>query len=413
MFRKFIIMVLMSVFAFSLGDSTGKNPREVLQRSFELIKAKGMEAKLQKSTNSGESYHLMITDLGKLMGLPEDINLTDKNTSSSFKDPMEGLKEIKIGVDVNYTHDGYHGAMYLAAFPDDESITKPEKAIIKRIIDEKIVLITSYYDVNTNHYTAALRDIDEKFESIDIKCHGFDGNGTYDMDNLDIQESRMKITSLQLTPTIIENLGEYFTLKNGYATIETTPKDNLLDFHYHIGAGLVDMNASGVYTKVENPNFDIKITNLDRVVYKKLAQMSQTNQLAKYSPQAQQELIDLMGKLITEKTTIELLDMSLTSFGTSQLKIGSAKVNAKISLVGGEQLREFLKISPLMALSALEAEAKIELSKDAYDLALTSPQGSLISDIKPIMVNEKVTYTIKYSKNVLSVNGKPLPKKGY
>jgi len=405
-------MIFATLFAFALPDpSVAKTPQSVLQKSLDQAKTKGMAIENRKSTATTDSFDLVVKDFAKITGVPQEElkPLAPKEANLSKKmpkvNPYESLNGITMHADINYSKESYDSIVYLSKFPM-EGMSKEEKAVIQRVIKEKLLYITTHYNVVDSQYTMAIKDIDEQFETIKVKTKDIKANGTYDIDHLDTQKMKFNAATLMLTPTEKKFLGEYLTMSNLYITIDSTPNDKVLDLSYRVGVDLIDANISKKITKVNKANLDIKFGNLDRASYNKLIELSQTNttMIDPNSP----EMMNLVAGLLTQDLYIEIKDLSLEDLIAEGKKMGGFKANAKITLKKDPNLTQLIKINPMMALSALEVVADIELSQEMLKALSQSPKGAMLAFIPPKMENGIAKYAIEYSAKGLLVNGKPL-----
>jgi len=412
MLKKFLLSIFVTLFAFASQAPTAtapKSAKSVVDKSLEQLKNKGMVIENRKTTDTTDSFELVIKDFFKLAGLPPQASAPkglDKNATKTVADKglYSDLNGIAMQVDINYSKESYASALYLSKFPT-ESMSKDEKALMARIIKDQLIFITSDFNINTNKYNLAFKDIDETFDTIKIKTAGIQGSGTYDMDNLDTQDMVFKMATIMLTPTEKKFLGEYLTMNNAYINMSSIPNDKVLDLNYNVGVEMVDANISKSVTKVNKANVDIKFGNINRNAYNKLIELSQSNiAIDPSSP----ELMNLLTALITQDLYIEIKDISVDDLIANGQKMGGMKVTAKASFKKDPNLAQLLKINPMMALSALEVEANIQLSQSMLKALSQTPKGAMLAFIPPKMENGMAIYLIKYSGGKLLVNGNPL-----
>lgn len=404
MLKKLLVMLFTTLFAFA--TQAPKIPKMVLDKSLEQLTSKGMAVENRKTTDTTDSFELVVKDMNKLAGMPQQNAVQgDKNASApTTADDMQVFNGIALQVDVNYTKDAYHTVLYLSKFPM-EGLSKDEKAVLERVINKQLIHITSDFNINTNKYTLAFKDIDEKFDTINVKASGIQANGTYDIDNLDTQDVKFNMATLMLTPTEKKFLGEYLTVNNAYINVDSAPKDKMLDIRYNLGVELIDANISKKVSKVNKANFDIKVSNLDRASYNKLIELSQSKTpIDPNSP----EFMNIVTSLITPNIVLEIKDLSLGDLIADGNKMGGMKASAKASLKKDPNVAQLIKMNPMMALSALEVEANIELSQEMLKAISQTPKGAMLAFIPPKMENGVAKYVIKYAEGKLLVNGKPL-----
>jgi hypothetical protein len=402
---KKLLLAMLATFAFaSQTPTTPKTPKAVVEKSLEQAKTKGMVVENRKTTDTTDSFDLVVKDFAKLAGMPDQKGGSLDKNATTVSNPYKEFDGISMHVDINYLKDGYSTQLYLSKFPT-EGMNKKEKAVVERIVKDKLIYITSDFNTQNNKYNLAFKDVDEQFDTIKIKTTAIKGHGTYDIDNLDNQDVKFNIGSLMLTPTEKKFLGEYLTINNAYINVASVPNGKMLDINYNVGVELVDANISKKLTKVNKANVDIKIGNLNRDAYNKLIEMSQSGKaIDPNSP----ELMALVTALLTQDLYIEIKDISLDDIIAGGQKMGGLKANAKATLKKDPNLEKMIKINPMMALSALEVEANIELSEAMLKTLSQTPKGAMLAFIPPKMENGVAKYAIKYSAGQLLVNGKPL-----
>ncbi|MBN2825605.1 MAG: DUF945 family protein [Campylobacterales bacterium] len=410
MIKKLLLSIFVTLFACATetpATSTPKTPKSVLEKSIEQAKAKGMAVENRKTTDTTDTFDLVVKDFSKLAGMPpqtEGSSLDKNATQPTAKNPYESFNGIAFHTDITYSNESYSSIFYLSNFPT-EGMNKDEKALVERIIKNKLLYITSEHNIVTNAFKMDVKDIDEKFETINVKTEGIKAHGTYDLDNLDTQDMKVNIASIMLKPTEKRFLGEYLTIKNIYINLDSTPKDKMLNITYNIGVEMLDANISKKVTKVSKANVEINFANIDRDSYNKLIEISQSNTIIDPSSP---ELMNILSGLITENIAIEVKDLSVDDLIADSQKMGGFKANAKVTLKKDPNLAQLLKVNPMMALSALQVDAHIELSETMLKTLSQTPKGAMLAFIPPKMEKGVAIYDIKYADNKLLVNGKPL-----
>ncbi|MEA2027423.1 MAG: DUF945 family protein [Campylobacterota bacterium] len=411
---KKLFLLLVATLSLSALGVTAKTPKSVLEKSLSQISDRGISIKNRKTTANTDSFELVVSDFDKLINLPNDemldIKPTDpqsagtvKSTKSSKAKSSE-LNGITMQVDVNYQKDAYHSTIYLSKFPTKE-LSKDEKVVIERMIKNQLLFISSDFNITTNRYTMDFKDIDETFDTIKVKTDAIKANGVYDIDHLDSQSIKFNLGTLSLSPTEKKFLGEYLNISNLYINVASIPNGKMLDMSYNIGVELIDANISKSITKVNRANVDIKVGNLNRDAYNKLVELGQSKSaIDPNSP----EIMNLATNLLTQELYIEIKDLSIDDLIAEGQKMGAFKATAKVSLKQDPNVAELIKVNPIMALSALEVEANIELSQEMLKALSQTPKGAMLAFIPPKMEKGVAKYAIKYSGGQLLVNGKPL-----
>jgi len=415
MIKKLFLLLVATLYLSAIElPSTPKTPKSVLEKSLSQINDRGISIKNRKTTTTTDSFELVVTDFDKLINLPDDETLDIKPTdpqsagaiksAKSTKAQSSGLNGITMQVDVNYQKNAYHSTIYLSKFPTKE-LSKEEKMVIERVIKNQLLFISSDFNITNNRYTMDFKDIDETFDTIKIKTDAIKANGIYDIDHLDSQSIKFNLGTLSLTPTEKKFLGEYLNISNLYINMASIPNGKMLDMSYNIGVEIIDANISKSITKVNRANVDIKVGNLNRDAYNKLVELGQSKStIDPNSP----EIMNLATNLLTQELYIEIKDLSVDDLIAQGQKMGAFKATAKVSFKKDPNLAELIKINPIMALSALEVEANIELSAEMLKALSQTPKGAMLAFIPPKMEKGVAKYAIKYSGGQLLVNGKPL-----
>jgi hypothetical protein len=352
----------------------------------------GWIIKEKKSTPDSDSFILKLT---KQKG---DANDTMGNNGD------EDLVGMAFSNDIKYAGDTIHSNSLLVEAPDAMKDEPKKKEIFDKLIEKKTIEIISDYNTQTHLYTVALKDIDDLIGKANLKVVNTKISGTYDPDDAINRAVTINIEKIDATPISKELLGEYFRVNNFKVDSNTKVKGSMIDLNYAITLESLDANVSKETTVAKGFNFSVVLGNLDKASYEAVEKFGKDHPVP--SPQDQEKLIELSTKLLTSKGIfVEITNFDIASLIVKGQDMGSAKINAKAKLEDNPQVIQMIAISPMMALSALEVDAKIELSKEMLAALMKDPRAAMLGMLPPKEANGKVVYEIKFVKGKLSING--------
>ncbi len=325
----------------------------------------------------------------------------DKNTSiDSF-----GLAGLKINNDMNYTTDGYNSTIYLTALPKDMNITKDEQKLLTHLVKDKIIEVYTNYNIKTKKFKTTLKDINETIPEAIIKISGISIDGLFDMYKPEKQIINLSIGDLNIKAKDKKFKGEYLNFKDAFIKTEAVLNKNSYDVVYKSGFKLLDFNLEGKFLHIEKANIDVKIGNIDAKAYEKISKLVQENpNIGLEDPKFQV----LIGTVISNGAFLEIEDLSAVNIVDNKKAVGGFKINVKLTIDKDPKIAQSISVNPMMALSALNLDARIELSKANYNTILKTPRGAMLAMLPPKTEKDNFVYTIKYSKSKLLVNGMPL-----
>jgi len=349
----------------------------------------------RKKSATGES---LVTKVNKA--------LYEDNKTNRDEDSYSHLVGLSLHHDINYSKDSFSGVTTLLSIPDDNDLNKSQKESIQKMLDEKSIVAYSHYSIKDHLYTISLKDINTTIDNISISTKGIAGKGYYDLHESLKNSSEFGIDSVEIIPLESRYKGEYFKL-NGFKTITNIETQNdKINLNYTISLKSLDANASNELSKIEDLNIDMTIANLDLNAYKELEKYGKEHTSTDVDDEKLQEL---SMKLFSNKDiSIEIKDIHIANLITRGENMGSFKIRAKFTLDKSQDIAKMLAINPLMALSALNADAKIELSKDMMKSIMKDKRAGMLMMLPPKIENDMTIYEIKYSKSKLTINGQKL-----
>ncbi len=347
----------------------------------------------RKQTSDGESFIATV------------VEVKDDNRSKDIED--NELAGLSFANDVKYTKDSFSATSTLVALPDDNSdLTNEEKEIAKKLIDDKIIVLYSDYNTKNYLYNLSLKDIKLKVEKADIETKSIKMNGYYNINDTVKQSADFSIDAINIIPFSPKLIGEYVKIQNLKITSNTEIDDNKLNINYLMSLGLLDANITKKHSKVEKSNLSFRLGNLNLDAYKALQEFGKNNVSAEIDTDKLQEL---SIKLLTSKGIYaEIIDLSIGSLLIEDIPAGSAKITAKVTLEENKDLANLIATNPLMVLSSLNVDARIELSKEMLSTLMKDKRAGMLAMLPSKEENGKIIYDIKYSKSELTINGQKL-----
>ena len=400
MLKKLIVSSLITTISI-LADGNVITPKEPqsdvkahIQKEVDFInksyKEYGFSVKDRKIEKESQSYSLVASPIQ-----------IDKNSSvDSF-----GISGLSIKNDINYTADGYNSTTYLTSLPKDMNITKDEQILLNKLIKDRVIEVYTNYNIKTKKFITKLKDINQTLPEMNVKVSGINIDGLFDIDRPEKQIVNLSISNLDFRATAKEFKGEYLTIKNLFIKTDSILNKNTYDIIYKNGTELLDFNLDGDSLKIEKANLDIKIGNIDAKSYEEISNLVQENPNIGFENPKFQALI---GTVISNGLFIEINDLSALNIIDNKKAVGGFKISLKVTLDSDPKMAKLISANPMMALSALNLDARVELSKENYSTILKTPQGAMLAMLPPKKAKKNFVYTVKYSKNKLTVNGMPL-----
>lgn len=400
MLKKLIVSSLITTISI-LADGNVTTPKEPqsdvkahIQKEVDFVnksyKEYGFSVKDRKIEKESQSYSLVASPIQ-----------IDKNSSvDSF-----GISGLSIKNDINYTADGYNSTTYLTSLPKDMNITKDEQILLNKLIKDRVIEVYTNYNIKTKKFITKLKDINQTLPEMNVKVSGINIDGLFDIDRPEKQIVNLSITDLDFRATAKEFKGEYLTIKNLFIKTDSILNKNTYDIIYKNGTELLDFNLDGDSLKIEKANLDIKIGNIDAKSYEEISNLVQENPNIGFENPKFQALI---GTVISNGLFIEINDLSALNIIDNKKAVGGFKISLKVTLDSDPKMAKLISANPMMALSALNLDARVELSKENYSTILKTPQGAMLAMLPPKKAKKNFVYTVKYSKNKLTVNGMPL-----
>ncbi|SFV57572.1 hypothetical protein MNB_SV-9-679 [hydrothermal vent metagenome] len=392
MIKKVVLSTLVTVSIFANTQTIKSiDVNKTVQDYISAVKNNGLKdgGWIIKDRKIGERGESFISYLSK-----------DKNDKDNYKELIGATFQN----DINYTKDSYKGVSTLIDFPVKD-LDKNETQLVNDIIKNKLIVINSDYSSTNHKYNISLKDINRTLNNTKIKTQGINLTGLYDINNPMTNHSQISIKNIDILPLGKKVLGEYLNLENLIIESQSEKKDKIINLEYKISMNMLDSNISNKHSLVDKLNLHIKIANLDAKVYEELEELSSKNP----SLISDKEIDRLISKLISSKGLfIEIVDFSVNNIIDDKKVMGSTKITAKVSLDDIKNNAKFIASNPMMALSFLNLETRIELSQEMINTIMRDPRAMMLAILPPKKENNKTIYVIKYSKGKLNINGQKL-----
>jgi len=331
-----------------------------------------------------------------------DINPSvEKNNTT----PIAQIEDLGFAHDINYSKESFEATSILSLL-NIQDLTESEKKLAKKVVDEKIVVMHSDYNLKDNKFNIVFKDINTSAEKATVVTKNVKLSGVYDIDNPLDNKVEFTIDSLDVIPFTAEFLGDYLKIKNLKLVSQSVVKNKTLDNTYNITIDLYDANITKEYSKLSNLDIDIVFGNLDADAYMELEKLRDEDPTTALESEKLQELAI---KLVTSKGVYaEIKKLNIGELIVEGKNMGSANISAKVSLEENKELATMIAMNPLMALSSVKVDAKIELSKEMLRAIMKDKRAGLLAILPSKEVDGKIVYVVKYEKGKLTVNGQAL-----
>jgi hypothetical protein len=383
MFRSILVAMLLAVVAMADMNTTVQNYVDEIE--IEGVKEGGWIIENKKRTMQGESFTTTFTKYKVDANSTEDDELVGTSLSH----------------DINYTTTDLKVVSTLTNIPT-KGLDKNETALIKDIINKKLVVLRGDYSLTNHLYNISIDDINESLSSLDIYSKDIKSYGYYDSNSSLKEETNFHIASLEIVPKLKGTIGNFLHIRDLSILSNVVTKGDIVNLSYKTSANLVDFNDTMSYSKLEKLNIDIDIVNIDADSYHKLQELSNANPDTIDLSKVESLGVDIVS---SKGLVIDIKDISIESLISENKEIGSAKIDAKISIDIDPKSAKLISINPLMALSFIKVNANIELSKTMMAYLMRDPRAMMLAMLPPKEKDGKIIYKIEYANSKLVING--------
>lgn len=442
-----VILLLVIVALPTVGNTFIK--KQIDERLVEL-ESFGLEATQNESQatylSTSRHFEFLLKDSHKFLNYLQ--NYSDQQIPPYVNAMLEG---VLIGVDIDYSNFPFTKAFEIEIYPMklsgmmSDSLKSSDAKVyekVKSFLELKGILYHIEYNLINSDFKGYIKDIKESFvlqdaSAVNISLHGakFNGNGPLLAPN----ELSSKIKGLEISlvedkkslKIIVENLksSTNFESINTYlsgidmermlvklrgtgndidveiekfranASSNDQDKSTQLNAKTSIKSLIFKSNESNL--NMQNFNLDVALSGLDKQEYTEFTKLLSKNNQAKI----QESII----KLLSKGMVFEIADFSVKKFSTdSQAKIKGFEIKSRVSIKEDKGLAQKIQILPLLAISNLELESEIKISKELYtkikglNMLLQSLNGYEKVD------GDDYIFLLKFLDSNASINGKSL-----
>ncbi len=331
--------------------------------------------------------------------------ITPLKNKKSHQEDMRGLA---FDNSIDYDKNSLKALSTLSAIPTDIHLSKKEKKIVSKLLKEKVIELTTNYSAKDYKFNGQFKDIDKSVNDVKVVTSGIEFKGTYNPNDILNQNTTLLLKSVDITPQQKRYKGEFVSVKDVKVISTSVITDKKLDLKTHISIGSVDAKVMKKVSDIKNFTLDTTIANLDMKSYSELVKLIQDNP-TNYIDDA--KLIPLLTELLTAKDiSINIDNLSIDKLIVKGHNMGHGKITAKVSLKNDPQLAKMIAMSPLMALSALQVEAKIELSQEMFNAVMKDKRAFMLGMLPQKKMGDMIVYNISFKDGKLLVNGAPIGK---
>lgn len=366
-------------------------------------------------TNTSKFIDNIIANQDKVGGLVIT-NRVQKDNYESFissftplKNKMqnqEDLAGLAFANEIVYDKDSLKLSSALSAIPTDLGLSKDEKKIVDDIIKDRVIEITANYNTNDYKFDGRLKDINQSIEDVKIVTKDIEFRGSYNPNDILTQNSSFFVKSFDLTPPQDEFKGEFISVKDIMINSTSSVDNAKVNFKTHISVASVDAKVDKKVSDIKMLTLDTTIANLDSNSYKELIKLIEENP-TNYTEDP--KLFPILIALLSDKDiSINIDNLSVDKLISENQDMGHGKISAKVSLKDTPDLAKMIEVSPLMALSALQVEAKIELSQEMFNALIKDKRAFMLGLLPQKKDGDMIVYVIDFKDGKLLINGQEL-----
>lgn len=428
-----VIIGVMYYFTSGSEQLIEKMKQQVAQE-LTSIEKEGFSVQNRKIKKSQEHFVVSFDDTAKIAQF-----FTSKGIQLNVNDAAL-FKGTKLGVDVHYLPDTYSSVsldIYPLAFPDvvlSMTENEKEKKIFQQLLDKKTFFTHIAINKLGNGFKGSMKDINEVLngeQNITLKMKGLTFSG--DIKKQQISTIKENVDALSL---LVDNdIAFTFTgFKSNYSRTGNTTydystnysidkmilkgkvsfqltadtltmqsiskvKDGLASSSIQSSTKHISTEEKGKKYAFDNFTFEMKADNLDISAIDKLQHVNVNNQ---------QEINLLVQQLISKSVHFEIPTFSIENIYNADKKLGGFSLNANANIDKTLDISAS-QSNPMAALSAIDANLSITLSKDLFGLVRQQPQAIMaIMLFQPKDVNGQKVYELTLKDAKLSVNGMPV-----
>ncbi|GEM_PF-2431337 len=442
--KKTVIVLILLVagvagYYFAIGSDQATNLLKTqVDSQLNILQQNGFAVENRKKEKTKESFVLHYADPAKI-----NFYLQQHNIDISPED-AQTLKGFKIATELSYQEGVYSAVsadIYPVAFPDAvmQEATPQDRKMMKKILDEKILL--AHVDINKifTAFKGYLKDINTTFESedpISVVSQGISFDGTLDAGTAAVTSSQNAVKQFDLQT----KSGTKFAVRDLRGMHEQKgPTGYDFASDYSIGGvtiydekgigGELTQLAVKTYGKVQGGIAtsglaigveDMQITEAQG--RRGLKSLSLQTTLENLSVAALDKIAALDGQQDKEAFNTAIKD--LISGGIT-LKVDKLSAQNILDTQSGKMIDGFnsnalfaiaknadskaLSQDPSALLGLVDAKMHLELSDALYQALQSDPEIAMgLMFLQPVSNNGTTVFDILFKQGVLTVNGKPV-----
>ena len=353
---------------------------------------------------SSESFFAIVPTHSSVKSSDIPNNITLQKIKSHYLD----LVNFTIVNDINYTKDSFSAVSSFVAFPQNSD--KKKEDFLDALFKNKALTLYSSY--KNYHYNLFFKDINASSDGLaNIQTKNIKIEGVYNSHNLLSQKTHLlmekivlKVLEKNTTPVVD------FRLENFKFTFDIKKHNNKIDIVYAFSLDLLENKIEKQALKMKNFNFVVKVGNLDFYAYDKMLKSLQD------APKMKEEELMMLGfELLGRSKNLyfEISDLSVEGVDIASFSLGKFEINSMIKLTNTQDLMQNLMVSPLSALSSIEANFFIlfneSLLKEMYKQKReVASFVSLFAEHK----EDNLIFDIRLKKSIITINNRPLDING-
>ncbi len=324
------------------------------------------------------------------------ISVPQQDTSLEESDEIyKDFDGLSILNDIKYTKDNISAISTLVALPNNNDFNT---SLEKKIINDKVFVLHSNYNMNNFNYRVFLKDINLSIsDRMRIETNIIENKDIFLLDEV-------KFNALSTS-----HIGEYIHLENLKVVSEVKANGKNINIHFIISIGLIDLHIPENHSKIEKLNLSMSIGNLDLRAYQEMAKFSQ-NYIGNVEKSEEFQMLALELFARSKDMYIDVSDFSVSNTIIDRKETGPMALNAKVSLKGTKELIQMVMVDPQLALLALGMEARIKFHKDV--LRKVYKEDKQVGTFLSLFVkyeNDNVVYRAVYKEGKLIINDQSIP----
>jgi len=350
------------------------------------------------------------------------------------------LKDFKLGVDVNYLADAYSAIafdVYPLALPslilsiaEDEK----EKALLQKLLDKKTFLAHIAVNKLGTGFKGNMKDINEVLhgkQKVTLKMQGLTFSGDIKAQRISAVKEEVNTLSLLVDDDIAFT---FSGVKSDFLVTGKTPYDYSTNYSIDkvqartrtefsllasklvmhsdstvkdgLAAGSMQAKTKSMLATTKGKSylfdafaFETHAKGLDISAFEKLQEIDVNNE---------QEVNALLKQMMSKGVSFEIPTFSVQNIEAEGQKLNGFDVTAHVNLDKSFDITS-LQANPMSALSSVDANLHVSLSKELFGMVAQIPQAMMaLMLFQPKDENGKKVYSLELKDSKVTVNGMPV-----